>query len=183
MITFNDFIFNKATPLNEGLFDKLTSMFVKIAAMFKDPMKIKKSVDAAVTEAGIKGANFIPKNVKVNETYILSMGDGKNPINDFSIALTKLAELPDKSNLFQISATTSQEMIKSLTGSPDLNDLARNNIMAIISSNGFERGKPTTMRIVKNILPNGKDYTTKSLLLGAVPSTAVQTLLLKQKTI
>ena len=186
MQSFNDFkfesiVFNESNPINEGLFDKLASMFSKVSVMFKDQVKAKKSIDAAVTQAGTKGAKFTPKMVKVNDTYMVSMGDGKVPANDFSIAFTKVADMPDGSGLFQISATTSPAMLKGLVGTSAIEDLAKNNVMAIIAATGFEKGKIATMRIVKNVMPGGKDYVTKSLVVGAVPASAVQAVLSKQK--
>jgi hypothetical protein len=96
------------------------------------------------------------------------MGDGKNSATDFSIGFSKLADLPDGSGLFQITGTTSPEMLKALTGTDKNEDLTKENVMALISPNGFEKGKVATMRLLKNITP-GKDYVTKSLVLGAVP--------------
>lgn len=176
--TYNDF----KGRLNEGLFDKLTAFYSAVATMFKDPMKAKKSIDAAVTEAGTTAAKFTPKMAKVNETFMVSMGDGKDPSMDFSIAFTKLADLPDGgSGLFQITGTTNMAMLKGLVGSENMLDLGKNNVMAIIATSGFEKGKVATMRIVKNILPGGKDYVTSSLVVGAVNATTVQEILSKQK--
>ena len=178
MQTYNDF---KSSSVNEALFAKLTSMFSKVTMLFKDPIKAKKSIDAAVISAGSKGGKFLPKSVKINETYMVAMGDGKNPANDFSIAFTKLADLPDGSGLFQISATTSSAMTKGLVGTDKIADLAKNSVMALISSVGFEKGKIATMIILKNIMPGGKEYVTKSFVVGAVPATVVQAVLSKQK--
>lgn len=167
-------------PVNEGLFDKLASMFSKVTSYFKEPDKLKKGVDATLTQEGDKAKKFIPKAVKANETYMVVMGDGKNSAADFSIAFTKLADLPDGSGLFQISGTTSTEMLKALTGTENVEDLAKNNVMAMISANGFEKGKVATMRLLKNITP-GKDYVTKSLVQGAVSGLAVEKTMTKIK--
>lgn len=176
--TYKDF----KGQLNEGLFDKLTSFFTAVATMFKDPIKTKKAVDAAVTEAATTGEKFTPKMAKVNETYMVSMGDGKDPGMDFSVAFTKLADLPDGgSGLFAITGTTNMAMLKGLVGSENVLDLGKNNVMAIIAPSGFQKGKVATMRIVKNIMPGGKDYVTSSLVVGAVNSTVVQPILTKQK--
>jgi len=174
-------LFTMGEAVNEGLFDKLSSMFAKFPTLFKDKEKLTKSVEATVTEAGDTGKKFIPKSVKENETYIVVMGDGKSAATDFSIAFTKLADLPDGSGLFQISGTTSPEMLKALVGSDKIEDLAKNNVMAMISPTGLEKGKVATMRILKNVMPGGKDYVTKSVMVGAVPQTAVDKTLAKVK--
>jgi hypothetical protein len=159
--------------INEGLFDKLSTLFTKVTNFFSEPDKLRKGVDAALTDAGDKAKKFTPKIAKTSETYMVVMGDGKNSAADFSIAFSKLADLPDGSGLFQIAGTTSNEMLKALTGTEINEDLAKNNVMAIISPNGFEKGKVATMRLLKNITP-GKDYVTKSLVQGAVPALEVE---------
>jgi hypothetical protein len=167
--------------LNEGLFDKLTAMFSKFTTLFKDKEKLKKATTTAMTEAGPKAAKFIPKATKPNESVMLVLGDGKNSALDFNVALTKLADLPDGSSLFQVSGSSSPEMIKALAGSDKVEDLAKNSVMAMVAANGFEKGRPATMKLVKNIIPGGKDYVTKMLVQGVVPSLAVETTIKKMK--
>jgi len=172
-------VFTLGKTINESLFDKLTSMFTKLGNLFKDPGKIEKAVEATVIEAGDKAKKLIPKDIKPNETVMVVMGDGKNSDNDFSTAFTKLAELPDGSSLFQISGTSSPEMLKALAGSDKQEDLSEKSVMAIISNNGLEKGRPATMKLLKNVIPDGKDYVTNSLVMGAVPEVEVQKTLSK----
>ena len=167
--------------VNEGLFDKLGSMFSKFTDLFKKPEDLNKSIQAAVTEAGDKAKKFFPKPVKINDTIMITMSDGKDNTLDFSIAFTKLCDLPDGSGLFQITGTTSPTMLKALTGSDKEGDLTKNTVMAMISSQGFQKGEPATMKILKNVFPNGQDYITKSLFTGAVPDSDVEKILAKSK--
>ena len=169
------------SPVNEGLFDKLGSMFSKLTELFKNPEKLIKSVQASVTEAGDKAKKFLPKPVKINDTVLITMGDGKNSALDFSIAFTKICDLPDGSGLFQITGTTSPTMLKALAGSNKEEDLTKNTVMAMISPQGFQKGEPATMKLLKNVLPNGQDYITKSLFTGAVPDADVEKMLVKVK--
>jgi endonuclease III-like uncharacterized protein len=92
-----------------------------------------------------------------------------------------MADLPDGSGIFQISGTTSPEMLKALAGSDKIEDLSKNSVMAIIAPAGFEKGKPATMRLLKNIVPGGKDYVTKSVMVGAVSEIEVEKTLAKVK--
>jgi hypothetical protein len=109
------------------------------------------------------------------------MGDGKNSALDFNIAFTKVADLPDGSGLFQIAGTTSKEMLQALVKSDKIEELAKNSVMAMIAPAGFEKGKIATMKLLKNVLPAGKDYVTKALVQGTVPKTEVDKTLLKIK--
>jgi hypothetical protein len=88
--------------------------------------------------------------------------------------MTKLADLPDGSGLFQITGSSSPQMIKALSGSDKIEELAKNSVMAMISPMGLEKGKVATMKLLKNILPGGKDYITKTFVQGVVPMTAVE---------
>jgi len=171
MITFEEF---KTNRVDEGLFDKLTGMFSKISNMFKDPQKMQSSVDATIDQLGEKTKKFTPKQAKMNESFIVQMGDPAKPETKFNMALTKLADLTDGSGLFQITGTTSKEMMKSLVNSENVEDLAKNSVMAMIAPNGLEKGKPATMKLLKNIIPGGKDYITQTMVSGIVPSTAVE---------
>ena len=179
MITFDEF---KNNRVDEGLFDKLTGMFSKVTSLFKDPQKMQSSVDTTMDQLGDKTKKFAPKQAKVNESYIVQMGDPTKPETKFTMALTKLADLPDGSGLFQITGTTSKEMMKALVNSENVEDLTKNSVMAMISANGFEKGKTATMKLLNNVIPGGKDYITKTMVTGVVPSTAVQVNAAKTKT-
>ena len=178
--TFDEFIYLSETNIaegyliNEGLLDKLISFFTKIANIFKDPDKINKATSDALENAGKLSEKFLPTQTKVNGTAILKMGDGKNAKSDFTMALTKLADLPDKSVLFQISGTSSKDMLKMLVNSENVEDLGINSVMVIISPNGFEKGKPAVMKILKNMMPQGKSYVSKTALIGATTTEEVE---------
>ena len=175
MITFDEFKSGKPSEdLNEGLFDKLGSMFSKIANLFKDPAKFDKGVESTMDQLGDKAKKFVPKQAKAGESFIVQMGDPKKPETKYSMSLTKLADLPDGSGLFSITGTTSKEMLKSLAGSEKIEDLSKNSVMAMISANGLEKGKMATMKLLKNVIPGGKDYITKVPVIGAVPSKDVE---------
>jgi hypothetical protein len=181
MITFDEFR-NGGDAVNEGLFDKLTSMFSKITGLFKDPAKLDKGIESTMQQLGEgKTKKFIPKQAKASESFIIQMGDPKKPETKYSMSLTKLADLPDGSGLFQITGTTSKEMLKALTGSEKIEDLAKNNVMTMISANGIEKGKTATMKLLKNVIPGGKDYITKVPVIGTVPGKDVETNIAKVK--
>jgi hypothetical protein len=170
----NETLLESGEAVNEGLFDKLTSMFSKFIPLFKDAEKLKKATTTTITQAGPKALKLIPKAYKPNESIMLVLGDGKNSALDFNISMTKLADLPDGSGLFQITGASSPQMIKALAGTDKIEDLSKNSVMAMISPMGLEKGKIATMKLLKNILPGGKDYVTKTFVQGVVPMIAVE---------
>jgi hypothetical protein len=175
-------LYEMGEAVNEGLFDKLTSIFSKFAGIFKDQAKLQKSVESTVTQSGAQSKNFDPKAYKVNQTAMVVMGSPQAETGgDFTIAFTKMADMPDGSGLFQITGTTSPVMLKALVGTEKNEDLAKNSVMALIPSAGFVFKKPATMRILKNIIPGGKDYVTKTVLVGSASSTEVEKTLQKMK--
>lgn len=178
--SFKDF--KNSVKINEGLFDKLFNWMNEIGLMFKNPDFIQKSVESVVAEAGQSSQkNLIPKNVAIKETYFIMMGDGKDPKTNFSISITKIADLFDGSGLFSITGTTNPKMLKALVGSNNIIDLNKNNVMAIVSKDSFVKGKPLTIKILKNILPGGKDYVSEFQVMGIVPGTSVQKIFNKNK--
>ena len=174
-----DSLDSMGTPVNEGAFDKLMSMFSRITNLFKDKEKLTKSVESTMTQAGDKAKIFSPKSIKNGDTTMVVLGDGKTSATDFSVAFTKLADMPDGSGLFQISGTTSEEMLKALTGTGKEEDLSKNSVMAILSGTSFVKGKPAVMKLVKNMIPGGKDYLTKTVFVGAVSDVEVEKTLAK----
>lgn len=174
-------LYEMGEAINEGLFDKLTNMFSRFTGIFKDSQKLQQGTVSTVTQSGDKGKKFDPKAYKPNQTVMVILGDPKVNGNDFTIAFTKLADMPDGSGLFQITGTTSVAMLKALVGSQDNADLAKNSVMAIIAPAGFVAKQPITMRILKNIMPGGKDYVTKNVMIGAAPMTEVEKTLQKMK--
>lgn len=182
--TYNEFK-NVSEPedVNEGLFDKLFSWMASIGNMFKNPQTIQKSVDTTIANAGNAGLkNLNPKSVAIKETYFVVMGDGKDSKTNFSMSLTKIADLPDGSGLFSISGTSNPDMLKALTGTNVVSDLNKNSVMAIVSDKSFTKGSPITVKILKNIVPDGKDYVSKFLVTGIAPGTEVQKIYDKNKT-
>jgi hypothetical protein len=161
--------------VNEGLFDKLFSWMGKIGQMFAKPEAVQKSVESTITTAALASPKaLIPKSIAIKETYFVMMGDGKNAATNFSLSLTKMSDLPDGNGLFQITGTTNPEMLKALTGSIKVEDLVKNTVMAIVTPASFLKGKPITIKILKNIMPQGKDYVSKFLVTGIAPGTAVE---------
>jgi hypothetical protein len=168
--------------MNEGVFDKLATMFPNVKNLFMNHSQLQTSIDNTMETMGeSKTSKFIPKQVRVNDTFLIQMADSNDENVKFSIAFIKLADFPDGSGLFQIAGTTSLEMLKALVNSENIDDLTKNNVMAIIPQGGFTKGKPATMRLLKNIIPNGKDYVTKTKFNGAVPSAPVELNISKMK--
>jgi hypothetical protein len=183
MITFDEFKNGQNDPMNEGLFDKLGAMFSKITGLFKDPAKLDKGIESTMDQLGEgKTKKFIPNQAKTSESFIVQMGDPKKPETKYSMSLTKLADLPDGSGLFQITGTTSKEMLKSLAGTDKIEDLAKNNVMVMIAAGGLEKGKMATMKLLKNVIPGGKDYVTKVPVIGTVPGKDLEANIAKVKT-
>jgi hypothetical protein len=54
----NEALLESGEAVNEGLFDKLTSMFSKFIPMFKETEKLKKATTTTVTQAGSKALKF-----------------------------------------------------------------------------------------------------------------------------
>ena len=177
--TFNEF---KEESINEGLFDKLLSWMNSIANLFNNPETVQQSVQAAITDAGDASPKaFDPKAAAQKSTYFIMMGDSKDANTNFSISLTKLADLPDGSGLFQFTGTTNTQMLKDLTGTGKITDLMTNDIMAIISPQSISVSKPADIKILKNIMPQGKDYISKYTVIGIAPGEAVTKTINKNK--
>lgn len=168
-------------PLDEGAFDKLANLYDKYLTSYKDETKLLKSLQAKVTEDGTKATKFLPKPLKVGDTVTFLMGDLKNPLGDYGMTLSKIADLPDGSTLFQIVGTTSEAMRKALVNSTLNEDFTKKTVMAIVPAAGYVKGKPATMKLLKNIFPDGKDYVTGSMFQGFSSQTNVETLLQKSK--
>jgi hypothetical protein len=171
----------ESEELNEGFFDKIFSVFGKLGALFKNPDALRKSVETAVTSAGDKSDKFIPKTVKAGETVMIMMGDGKNSAMDFAFSFTKLADLQDGSGIFQLSGSSNPVMLKALVGTDKVEELSKNPVLAMVAPTGMEKGKPVTMKLFKNMLPGGKDYVTKTLMMGATTATEVEKVMAKNK--
>lgn len=162
--------------MNESVFSRLKGMFSKVTALFKDTNKLEKSITSTMEQLGDgKTSKFDPKQAKINDSFIVQMGDVSKPDTKYSMSLTKLAELPDGSSLFQITGTTSQEMLKSLANSDKVEDLVNNSAMVIMTTGGLEKGKTATLKLLKNVIPGGKDYVTEVPVMGTVPFKDVET--------
>lgn len=173
MKSFNE---HMEEQLNEGFFDKIFDFLKNIAGLFQRPEAVDKSVDNIVNQEGDTGMkNLDPKSIKVESTFFINLGFRKDgDSKSFSISLTKLADLPGGAGLFQITGTTNMDMLKALTGTTALEDLQKNNIMAIINNQSIVKDKKAIMKIVKNILPDGKDYTTETFVRGIIAGEKVE---------
>lgn len=164
--------------LNESIFDKLSFAFSRFLKLFSDPYKLQQNVEAAVVDMGEKTVKFLPSQVKLNNTVMVLMTGAipenvktkgkEEKLTDFTIAFTKISDLPDGSGLFYITGTTSQKMLKALTGTDKMEDLISNNVLAVIPPTGFVKDAPITMKILKSIIPGGKDYVSNSKVKGAI---------------
>jgi hypothetical protein len=176
--TYSEFIVEEiswedSTPaLNEGIFDALKSLFGKISTMFKDPVMLTKQVDQAAVKAGVKDDKVIPKSVKNGSTLIVKLQDPADETRKSILSLTKLADLPDSSGLFQVSGSDSPEFLKSI-GVADVAKLNEVGVLAIVPPEGFVKDKPMTSRMYKNLDKSGKPIVTKTLVKTTLLADAV----------
>ncbi|MCK9293360.1 hypothetical protein M0P25_04755 [archaeon] len=174
MKTYYEF---KDDLLNEGFLGDLFGKFMKhIAGLFQNSELLNKALQNVLNTQGTKSLTVLdPKSVKNESTFFVKMGVDGDESKDFSISLTKLADLSGGAGLFQITGTTSPEMLKALVGTNNVDDLQKNSVMAIISNKSFIKGKKAVMKIVKNMIPDGKDYTTATNVLGITSGDSVET--------
>lgn len=166
--------------LNEGFFDRILSMFTSISNFFSKPDEVERKVNDAIEDLGDeKTGKFIPSKIKPGDTCAVQMGDETDDTKKFTMTLTKMADLPNKSFLFQMTGTTNSEMLMSLVKTKNNQDLMKNNIMVIVSSDEFQKGKPMNMIILKNALGPGKSYETENVLLGTLYSYDFQNVMKK----
>jgi len=167
--TYSEFIVeeitweNSAEALNEGIFDALKNLFGKISTMFKDPVMLSKQVDQAAVKAGVKDDKIVPKSIKNGSTVMIKLQDPTDETRKSILSLTKLADLPDASGLFQVSGSDSPDFLKSV-GVPDVAKLNEVGVLTIVPPEGFIKDKPMTSRMYKNLSKDGKPIVTKTVV-------------------
>ena len=161
------------SSINEGLLSSLAGFFKGIFDWYKSPDKLSKAIDKAAGLLGDKTGRLDPASVNISSTIFLTMSD-KDGKNQFNISMTKLGDLPNDTAIFQIVGTTNPAMLKALVGSSNIQDLSNNSVMAILNDKSVSKGKPVTMRILKNAMPGGQDYVTQNNLDSVVPMDAVK---------
>ena len=173
--SFKDFRVEKVEPVNEGSFDKLFSWMSGITNMFKNPEGILKSAEAVSTEEGSSALTvLVPDKVKEKETYFITLNDETGKNEKFVISLTKMGDMPEKSGLFQITGTTNTKMLMALVNSPKQEDLTKFSIMAIINDKSIVKGQIMEMKILKNVMPQGKDYKSNNKVDGITHGVKVE---------
>jgi hypothetical protein len=154
---YSDFKLEEITPVNEGIFDTLRSIFTKLTSIFSDTEKLNKQVD--IVSAKTEFATLKSQEIKPGATYIVKLQDPKDQNIRVLISMTKLAELPDKSGLFQISGTDNTKFLNTLKVR-NVQELNKIGVLAIISD--FELDKPLTMKVYKGVSQNGDPIITET---------------------
>lgn len=148
--------------LNEGMFDRILSLFKKLSDWFKHKEEVKKEFDEASNDINSDKTNFQISNIKRGEEIVLKLVNPKSDADEAFIGLLKVGELPDKSTIFQLTGTTSDKLLLNLVNSKVMEDLIKNNVMVIVSNQTLEYGKPLQVKILKSITKQGGTYTTSS---------------------
>jgi len=168
-----NFSMMESDSLNEGLFDiTLPPVYTKIENLFKDPNLLNTQVSQAEVKAGTSDDNVPSKSIKPGVTTIVKLEDPRDNTKKSTLALTKLADLPDGSGLFQVTGSDSVDFLKSLNVNdiPTLNTVG---VMAIVDPTGFVNDKPLTMRVYKNVVTTGKATVTQALVKTALNADSV----------
>lgn len=164
--TYSDFIVESieiSQPLNESIFDKIKGPLTQVANFFKNSEKLNKQVDSAETKAAKTNDNVKSKSVKIGGTFIVKLVDPTDSTKRSLLSLTKLADLPDSSGLYQISGSDNEQFLSSL-GVEDVAKLNIQGFLAIINPEGFITGKPLVMFVFKNVMKDGKPITTQAVI-------------------
>lgn len=169
--TYSEFIV-ESVSINESLADKLKPALDKLTTMFKDPKKLNAQVDSAEEKAGTKDDNLPSKMIKNGMSMIVKLTDPKDEMKKSILSLTKLADLPDGSGLFQISGSDSDPFLTSLAVE-DVTELNAMGVLAIIGPEGLVTGKNLTMYIYKNVSKNGKPVITEAVIKAALQADIV----------
>ena len=172
--TYSEFIVESFSveTLNETLMDKMKPALDRIAAMFKDTTKLNKQVDAAEEKAGTTDDNLSSKSIKNGTSVIVKLTDPQDEAKKSLLSLTKLADLPDGSGLFQITGSDSPDFLKSLASS-DVAHLNTMGVMAIIGPEGLVTTKNLTMYIYKNVNAQGKPIITEAVIKASLSTDLV----------
>lgn len=167
--TYSDFIVESVStePVNEGLFDMLKGLFSKVADMFDDADLLSKKLEQAAIKAGAADNKVTPKSIKVGSTTLLKLVDPQDENNKSILSLTKLADMPDGSGLFQITGSDNANFLKSFNVK-SVTELNLVGVMAIIGPEGFVNDKSLTMRVYKNVSKTGKPTVTDSVIKAAL---------------
>jgi hypothetical protein len=164
--SYSDFIVESieiVEPLNESIFDKIKGPLTQIANLFKDVTKLNKQVDAAETKAAKTNDNVKSKSVKIGGTFVVKLVDPRDSTKKSLLSLTKLADLPDGSGLYQISGSDNEQFLASL-GVEDVAKLNVQGVLAIVNPEGFVTTKPLTMFVFKNVSKDGKPIVTQAVI-------------------
>lgn len=152
--------------LDEGFFDRLGAFFSKILNFFKNPKVLKNTFDRAEEEVDYKSLNS--PTIKTGKTIFIKLVDPKKKSEDAYIGFTKLGEYPDKSGIYQFSGSTSLNIIAALTGSKKVEDLVKDQVLAIFPSSEIKIGQPLEVKFLKNIKKDGSSYRTNSTISAIV---------------
>jgi hypothetical protein len=163
-------------PLNEGMFDKLKSVFSRITQMFNDPKLLNKQMDQASAKAGTSDDNVSAKAVKNGYTVLVRLVSPTDENVKSLISFTKLGDLPDGSGLFQITGSDNEGFLSSL-GVSSVSNLVIVGVIAIVDPVGFKKDTSLTMRVYKNVSKEGKPFVTD----GAVKATVAAEIVAKEK--
>lgn len=175
---YEDFIIESISikAINESVFDKLKSVFSKISTMFSDTKTLNKQMDQAMAKAGASDDNVASKAVKNGSTVFVRLVSPTDENVKSLLSMTKLADLPDGSGLFQITGSDNEEFLGSL-GVSSISNLIIVGVLAIVDPGGFRKDSSLSMRIYKNVAKDGKPVITQ----GEVKATIAAETVAKEK--
>lgn len=160
---YDDFVvesFVTVEPVNESsIFDSMKGILAKISEMYTKPADLEKQMNQAAAKAGSAGTNVPSKSVRIGSTIMVQLVSPTDENVRSILSLTKLADLPDSSGLYQVSGSDNEEFLKSL-GTTSISNLTIVGVLAIVEASGFRKDNPLTMRIYKNVLKSGKPTVT-----------------------
>jgi hypothetical protein len=170
---YEDFVVQSVTVLNEAsVFDTLKSVFSKIATMFEKPDVLNKQMDQAAQRAGTSGENVTSKSVKIGSTIMVRLISPTDENVKSILSLTKLADLPDGSGLFQITGSDNEDFLKSL-GATSISNLTIVGVLAIVDPAGFRKDTSLSMRVYKNVSKDGKPIITNGVVKVALDANVI----------
>jgi hypothetical protein len=88
------------------------------------------------------------------------------------LSLTKLADLPDGSGLFQITGSDNEDFLKSL-GATSISNLTIVGVLAIVDPAGFRKDTSLSMRVYKNVSKDGKPIITNGVVKVALDANVI----------
>lgn len=175
---YEDFVVEsvEVKPLNEGMFDKLKSVYSRITQLFSDVKLLNKQLDQASAKAGTADDNVLPKSVKNGSTVLIRLVSPTDEEVKSILSLTKLADMPDGSGLFQITGSDNETFLSSL-GVASVSNLIIVGVLAVVEPSGFKKDSSLSMRIYKNVNKEGKPIVTDA----AVKSTVAAEIVAKEQ--